>query len=78
MKLFPQHLILVLKQQIPVQWDSGGTKYGYVMDVSYKPAQGMASFTVIRKWEDADTNYILAEDGTFMLQEDGSFIIWEP
>jgi hypothetical protein len=48
------------------------------MDVSYKPAQGMASFTVIRKWEDADTNYILAEDGTFMLQEDGSFIIWEP
>ena len=63
---------------LPVQYDSTGTKYGYLMEVSYKPAQGLATFTVVKQLESVDGNYILAEDGTFMLAEDGGYIIWEP
>lgn len=65
-------------QQIPVTYNSSGTKYAYLMEVSYKPAQGLATFRAVKKWDNADTQYILAEDGTFILQEDGSYIIWEP
>lgn len=64
-------------QLIPVTYDSSGTKYGYLMDVAYQPAKGLAQFKVVKQWEDGAANYILAEDGTYMLQEDGSYIIWE-
>ncbi|HMY34623.1 MAG TPA: hypothetical protein PKW36_00810, partial [bacterium] len=65
-------------QQLPVQWDDSGVKYGYVMEMAYKPAQGLATFKVLRAWEDSATHYLLLEDGTYILQEDGGYIIWEP
>jgi hypothetical protein len=64
-------------KQVPVLWSNDvGIKYAYIEQMNWRPAQGMATFRLIRKWEEFSLDSLWVDsDGSFVVDQLGDFIL---